>query len=387
MRRAGGIAVVLLLVGAAFATGVLLTRPDAPAPAPTRVTIPESRLIEEVRGELTSRYYREVPRRVLREETVEGVLTALDDPYTEYLNAAEYDQLKNRTGRSYSGLGLYVEPSKRGLVVRSAFRGPAREAGIARGDVIVAVDGRPIGNLAFDRALTLFEGETGTRVRVTVRREHGAEREVVVVRQQISTPTIRSRMLARRGPKVGYVRLLSFPANASERVEAVTGRLVDDGARALVLDLRNNPGGLLSQAVRVVSLFQEKGIVCTTQGRNQVRRVLDVSGDAAYPKLPLVVLVNRGSASAAEIVAGALRDNGRATVVGERTYGKALVQTIRELSNGEALKLTTAVFVTPRGSSLERGLRPDLHAVDHPTTRPDEAVAAARSAVLEQLAA
>ena len=383
MRRAGGIAAVLLLLGAAFATGVLLTRPEAPA---TPRTPAKPRLIDEVRRELTTRYYRAVPRRALREETVDGLLTALDDPYTEYLNAAEYDQLKNKTGRSYSGVGLSVEPSKRGLLVRAAFRGPAREAGIARGDVIVAVDGRPVGGLAFDRALTLFTGETGTKVRLTVRREHGPERKVTVVRERISIPTIRSRMLARGRAKVGYLRLLSFPANASERVEAETDRLVDDGARALVLDLRNNPGGLLSQAVRVVSLFQEDGIVCTTQGRHQERRVLDVSGDAAFPDLPLVVLVNRGSASAAEIVAGALRDNGRGTLVGERTYGKALVQTIRELSNGEALKLTTAVFVTPSGVSLERGARPDVHAVDHPTTREDEAVTTARRVLLEQLA-
>ena len=385
MRRAGGIAAVLLLLGAAFATGLLLTRPDA-RPA-TRATAAKPRLIDEVRRELVTRYYRAVPRRALRAETVDGILTALDDPYTEYLNAAEYGQLKKRTARTYSGVGLSVEPSERGLVVRAAFRGPAREAGIARGDVIVAVDGRPVGNLAFDRALTLFTGEMGTKVRLTVRRERGAEREVTVVRERISTPTIRSHMLGGRGVKVGYVRLLSFPANASDRVAAETDRLVDDGARALVLDLRNNPGGLLSQAVRVASLFQEEGIVCTTQSRHQEPRVLEVSGDAPYADLPLVVLVNRGSASAAEIVAGSLSDNGRAMLVGERTYGKALVQTIRELSNGEALKLTTAVFVTPAGSTLSRGLRPELHAVDHPTTRPDEAVAAARRALLEQLAA
>ncbi|MBW3592655.1 MAG: S41 family peptidase [Actinobacteria bacterium] len=385
MRRAGGIAAVLLLLGAAFATGLLLTRPDAPVPK--RVAIPESRLLDEVRRELTSRYYRPVPRRVLREHTVEGLLTALDDPYTEYLNATEYGQLRDETEPTYSGVGLSVEPSKRGLLVRSAFRGPAREAGISRGDVIVAVDGRRVGNLAFDRALTLFQGETGTKIRLTIRRERGAERQVTVVRQRVSTPTIRSRLLGRRGGKVGYVRLLSFPTNASERVAAATRRLVAGGARALVLDLRNNPGGLLSQAVGVASLFQKAGVVCTTEGRNQPPRVLEVTGDALYPNLPLVVLVNRGSASASEIVAGALRDHGRATVLGERTYGKALVQTIRELSNGEALKLTTAAFVTPTGLSLDRGLRPDVHAVDHPTTRADEAVAAARRALLKQLAA
>ena len=383
MKRAGAIAAVVVLIGAAFATGLLLTRPDARGLTPAEPTKP--RLVDEVRRELTTRYYRAIPREALREETVEGVLAALDDPYTEYLNAAEYAQLKNRTSRSYSGVGLSVAPSKQGLLVRAAYGGPAREAGIARGDVIVAVDGRPVDDLAFDRALTLFTGEAGTTVRLTVRQEGGPVRRVTVVREDIRRPTIRSRVLAAGSLKVGYLRLLSFPANASERIAAQTGRLLDAGARALVLDLRDNPGGLLSQAVRVVSLFQESGIVCTTEGRRQPPRVLDVSGDAAYPELPLVVLVNRGSASAAEIVAGALRDNSRGTVVGERTYGKAVVQTIRELSNGEALKLTTAVFVTPAGSTLERGVRPDVHAVDHPTTREDEALTTAR-ALLEQLA-
>ena len=381
MRRAGGIAAVFLLLGAAFAIGLLLARPDAPGTTKAAPTKP--RLVDEVRGELSERYYRRVPPRVLRQGTVDELLTALDDPYTEYLNAAEYRQLKRRTGPSYSGVGLSVEPSEQGLLVQAAYGGPAREAGIARGDVIVAVDGRPVDDLPFDHALTLFTGEAGTTVRLTVRQEGGPVRRVTVVREEITTPTIRARMFARGRAKVGYLRVLSFPANASDRIDAETRRLVDDGARGLVLDLRNNPGGLLSQAVRVVSLFQERGIVCTTEGRSARERILDVSGDAPYPELPLVVLVNRGSASAAEIVAGAFRDNGRGTVVGERTYGKALIQTIRELSNGEALKLTSAVFVTPAGASLERGLRPDVHAVDHPTTREDEAVTTARELLLQ----
>ena len=385
MKRAGAIAAVAFLLGAAFATGLYITRGDRSHDTRLRAAAP--RLVDQVRRELATRYYRSVPARALRQATVDDILVALDDPYTEYLNAAEYEQLKSRTAKSYSGVGLTVERSRRGLVVRSAYPGPAREAGIARGDVIVAIDGHPVNELSFERSLTLITGRPGTKVRLTVRRTGGHAGQVTVVREEISLPTIRTRILATRGAKIGYLRLVSFPANASESLARETDRLRDRGARALVLDLRDNPGGLLAEAIEVVSLFQERGIVCTTDGLHQPRRVFDVSGEAPYAGLPLVVLVNRGSASAAEIVAGALRDNARAIVVGERTYGKALIQTVRELSNGEAIKLTTAVFVTPAGSRLEDGLRPGMHAVDHPATPADEALLAAKRVLLEQLAA
>jgi carboxyl-terminal processing protease len=189
------------------------------------------------------------------------------------------------------------------------------------------------------------------------------------------------------GTDVGHVALSTFSSGAHAEVAAAFRQLRDDGADALVLDLRDNPGGLLAQAVRVVSLFQADGIVCTTVGAHQPRRVFEVNGSAPFAEVPLAVLVDRGSASAAEIVAGALRDNDRATVVGRRTYGKALVQTIRELSNGEALKLTTAVFATPAGDTLEDGIVPDVRAVDLERTRRDEVLRAAERVLVEQLAA
>ena len=379
--------VFLLLVGA-FGFGLFLTKRSEPAPPPKRATAPRERsqLVDEVRRELATYDYRDVTTHVLKQKTVRKMLAALDDPYTDYLSAAEYDSLKTRTAPSYSGIGLTVERAKGGLIVRSALDGPAREAGIARGDVIVAIDGRPVSRLPFERSLMLIKGKEGTKVRLTVKTPRGGQIEITVVRKEISVPAVRSRLLPSPRRKLGYVRVLSFSANASDRVARATRSLVEAGARGLILDLRDNPGGLLSQAVRTVSIFDENGIVCTTAGAHQKRRVYEVRGDATHTKLPLVVLVNRGSASAAEIVAGALRDNRRAVVVGERTYGKASVQTVRELSNGEALKMTTAVFLTPAGTNLMRhGLRPSIRAVDLARTRPDEALLAGRKALAKEI--
>ena len=385
MRRAAGIAAIALLVGAAFATGLLLTRPGTPET--TRTEAARARLIDEVRTELLTRYYKPVPPAALRKQTVDELLAALHDPYTEYLNAAEYDQLTKSTSTSYSGVGLTVAPSGRGLLVRAALDGPAREAGIAPGDVIVAIDGRAVRRLPFARSLALIQGRTGTEVRLKVLRSDGRAEHVTIVRQEVTLPTIRTRIAGQGDARIGFLRLRSFPANAEERIARETERLLDRGADALVIDLRDNPGGLLAQAVRVVSLFQADGIVCTTVGAHQPRRVFEVNGSAPFAEVPLAVLVDRGSASAAEIVAGALRDNDRATVVGRRTYGKALVQTIRELSNGEALKLTTAVFATPAGDTLEDGIVPDVRAVDLERTRRDEVLRAAERVLVEQLAA
>jgi carboxyl-terminal processing protease len=177
--------------------------------------------------------------------------------------------------------------------------------------------------------------------------------------------------------------LLAFREDTSKRLSEATERLVARGASGLVLDLRDNPGGLLAQAVRTVSIFLKKGVVCTTAGLHQEQVVYEVSGRAAHPKLPLVILVNGASASAAEIVAAAFQDHERAVIVGRHTFGKASVQSIKPLWNGSALKLTTATYLTPSGIDLsEGGVRPQVRAFDRPLTRRDEALHAAARALL-----
>lgn len=379
-RRAGTLTAAVLVVGAFF-LGFLITRADSGAPsavAPVRADQPVS-IVDEVRAELTSAYYRWIEPDVLRLETVDEIVAGLEDPHTDYLTPAEYDNIQHTTEGTYSGIGLTVGPARRGLLVTSALKGPAREAGIRKGDVIVGIDGERTGSLPFDRSLALIKGETGTLVRLTVRRPGEGRLRFNVVRQDIEVPPISARMLKAGKTKVAYVRVFGFPDGAAERLEQATTALVEEGARGAILDLRDNPGGLFTQAVSSASIYLEDGIVCRTDGVHEEPRTYNVTGDATHPELPLVVLVNGGSASAAEILAGALYDYDRATLVGERTYGKASVQTIAPLRNGGALKLTTAKYVTPAGADITgHGIHPGIVAVDDPLTEPDEALLIAR---------
>ncbi|MGH3117009.1 MAG: S41 family peptidase [Gaiellales bacterium] len=391
MKRAGGFAFVLLLLVAAFLLGLLSTRlSDEPSSARLEDRLRDrdrpAVAINQVRQELVSAYYRPVPEQVLYEPTISGILRELGDPYTDYLTPAEYAALRNRTARSYTGVGLSVAPSKSGLLVTSTYGGPARKAGIRRGDMIVRIQGRPAGGLSFEQSLSLITGEKGTLVRLTVKRARQGAIHFALVRQEIDVPSVDGRLVRVRGAELGYVRLLSFPAGSAGRLERATRRLVRQGAKGLIVDLRDNPGGLISQAVETVSLFVEKGVVCTTAGLHQERRVFQASGDVRFPSLPVVVLVNPSSASAAEIVAAALQEHDRAVVVGRRTFGKASVQSVRPLSNGGALKLTTATYLTPRGVDLaEAGVRPNIRAFDDLRTRTDEALTRARRALLQLL--
>jgi carboxyl-terminal processing protease len=391
-RRAAGIALVTVLLAGAFALGLFFTArspailPQADAPPPAANKGPSA--IEEVRQALIGSYYRAVGPAVLREQTIAGLLEQLRDPNTDYLTATEYEALKNRTARSYSGVGLTVEPSRAGLVVTSALSGPARAAGVRRGDIIVRIEGRPAGKLTFEQALNLIKGEKGTVVHLTIRRPKEERLSITVVRQEIAVPSLRARALRFQGTKMGYIRLLSFPDATAERLREAVGALVERGAKGVILDLRDNPGGLLPQAVRAASVFLDEGVVCTVAGLHQAETAYEVTGTASYPNLPLVIAVDRGSASAAEIVAAALQDHGRALVIGRRTYGKASVQSIRPLSNGAALKLTTAMYRTPTGRDLtDRGVRPKLRVSDDPLTRLDEVLRAGQFALLEQIAA
>ncbi|MGH3033339.1 MAG: S41 family peptidase [Gaiellaceae bacterium] len=383
-------AAVALLVAGAFLLGFWLTRAAEPATGPattTDVTPPQpSRLLEEVRSELASSYYRSIDPAVLRKRTVDGMIEALHDPHTVYLTPAEFQALEDRTEGNYSGIGLTVGPTKEGLLVTSAFAGPARAAGIRRGDVIVSIDGARAGRLGFQRSLALIKGEKGTIVHLRVRRPRRGTLEFTVMRREIDVPIVRAHQLQTPKGKVAYLHVLSFPAATADRIEQVLRRLVERGAKGAIVDLRDNPGGLLSEAVATVSLFVEEGLVCSTDGVHDEAREYGVSGDAAYPRLPLVVIVDRGSASAAEIVAAALRDHKRAVVVGVRTFGKASVQSIEQLTNGGALKVTTATYLTPAGEDISpSGIHPGVRALDDPLTRPDEALRAARKALLAAL--
>jgi len=209
-----------------------------------------------------------------------------------------------------------------------------------------------------------------------------------VIRSDVAVPSLSSRLVRFAGTKIGYVRLQSFPDSSAQRVNDATEALVGKGAKGIILDLRDNPGGLLTEAVRTASVFLDRGVVCTVSGLHQEETVYEVSGGAEFPRLPVTVLVNGGSASAAEIVAAALADNERAVIVGKRTYGKASVQSIRPLSAGRALKLTTATYLTPSGTDLAgRGIRPSVKVDNDPLTVRDEMIRAAERVLAGQFAA
>jgi carboxyl-terminal processing protease len=320
-------------------------------------------------------YYRPVPANVLNAPSVSAMLGALHDPYTNYLDATQFRLLSRETRSSYPGIGVSVLPTEAGLEVVATKTGPAESAGLRRGDVITAVNGKSAAGITLNFAVSRILGPAGTTIALDVRRG-SSTLHFDIVRGTIAAPTVQTRLLQDGKLRVGYVKLDEFRLGATPLVGRALRTLERKNAAGIVLDLRGNPGGVFDQAVGVSSLFLDRGVIVTLVGVHSGRSVYSAHGGGMH--LPLVVLVDSKSASAAEIVAAALQDNRRAVIVGENTYGKALVQSIRPLGNGAALRLTTAHYVTPSGADISRrGVRPDLHAVDDPASRRDEALQAA----------
>jgi carboxyl-terminal processing protease len=374
MRRLTVLSAVALVAGA-FLLGYGLSRGDR---ATGPVVLPS--VVDEVRDALSARYYRPVPARVLRLGSVDAMLSALGDPYTAYLPEADYALLQHETAGTYSGIGVSVVPSAAGLRVVSTHPGPARRAGIRAGDTIVRIGDESAAVLGMARALTRIVGPEGTRVRLELLRGDRI-RWVSVPRAEVRAGAVQGRLLVYGGRRWGDVRLDSFRAGSAAALRREIGRLQRHGAAGLVLDLRDDPGGLLDQAVQVASLFLQRRVVVSLAGAHSPRKVLR-AGTGAVTRLPLVVLVDHATASSAEVVAAALRDNHRATIVGERTFGKALVQSIAPLRDGGALELTVAHYYTPSGADISNvGITPDIHAVDRPRTPEDEALGTALQAL------
>jgi carboxyl-terminal processing protease len=367
----------LILIGAVLVLAgpfVLGYRLSAGSRATTPVAIPS--VVDEVRSALAARYYRPVPDRVLRLDSVGQIISALRDPYTAYLAPPDYRLVRQETASAYTGIGVSLLPSARGYEVVSLSPGPAARAGVRVGDTIVRIDGVAAGRLSMSHAVTRILGKPGTTVSLGLRRGTRAL-ELRIRRGLVHAPSVQARLLSYAGDRWGDVRLSGFRTGAAVVLGREIRRLQHEGARGFVLDLRQNPGGLLDEAVAVSSLFLARGVVVSLAGRHEPREVFRAVGGVATRE-PVVVLVDRFSASSAEIVAAALRDHHRATLVGERTFGKALVQSIDPLHNGAALELTIARYFTPSGSDISNvGVAPQIHAVDEERTPEDEALAAA----------
>lgn len=369
MRRTfTSVAVTVAVVGA-FAFGLALTHRGTQ-------TAGANTVLQQVRSELRQSYYRPVPDNVLRRGSVSAMLAALHDPYTQYLDPTQFRLLRRETRSSYVGIGIGALPDLRGLRVVGIKPGPAKRAGVRAGDMIVSIGGRSAAGVPFEKQVSWILGKAGTSVRLGILR-HGQLFSVAVVRDRISAPPVKSRLLADGKIRVGYLKVTAFRIGAAPVLNASLAKLRRSDAVGIVLDLRGNPGGVFDQAVGIASLFLDHGVIVTTIGAHEKRHVYTASPNETT-RLPLIVLVNRDSASAAEIVAAALHDNRRAILVGEHTFGKGLVQTLRPLPNGAALKLTTARYITPAGADINlRGVYPDLHVIDNPSTPQDEVLQAA----------
>ncbi len=393
-RRRPVNATLFVLVPVLLIAGIWLGGHPEFLPGPVRSVLvgdSDGRLYQEAINTIEDNYYRKVNRDQLVDKGLTAAVSSLDDRFSHYFDPKAYTAFQEATEGAFEGVGMNVEAVPRGLRVVSVFeRSPAQRGGVKAADIITAVDGKRIAGRSTDEATTLIKGRSGTGVRLTVVTPGRAPRTLRLRRAKVDVPVVDSEMRTVGGTKVAHVRLTSFTSGAHTEVRRAVDRLIKRGAKAVVLDLRHNGGGLLNEAVGVSSIFIPEGTIVSTKGRERPRRVFEATGTSIDPKIPVVVLVDRDSASASEIVTGALQDRHRARVVGTRTFGKGVFQEIRRLSNGGALDITVGEYFTPDGRNLGgggvkqgAGIRPDVRAVDNAKTpHRDEALDVALHTVL-----
>ena len=357
---------LIALGGAVFANRdapeVRAAAPQAPPPATSRLSAADSAQLAEVLERVQREYVDEVKDPELIDDALRGLVGGLD-PYSSYLDAEEYADLRVSTAGTYAGIGIEVSTADRALRVVRPFRdSPAAVAGILSGDMISAIDGMPVGN-DLDAAMARMRGPRGSTVKLAVVRAGSAlPLEFSVERAQVDVHSVA--MVRLEGDFI-YARITMFSETTALDFAAGVARLRrDHGARprGVVLDLRNNPGGVLESAVEVADHLLEEGVIVTADGRTPAARFsMSATPGEVLPGVPVVVLVNGTTASAAEILAGALQDHHRATLLGRRTFGKGSVQTVMPLTGGRAIKLTTSRYYTPSGRSIQgSGIEPDM---------------------------
>jgi len=336
----------------------------------------QGRMFEEAVDQIADNYYEPVDREKLLDAGLDAGVKSLDDRFSTYFDPEQYKSFQEATEGAFEGVGMSVTEVARGLRVLTVYDdSPAQRGGIRKGDLIVSVDGKSLAGRTSEEATTQIKGPAGTEVTLGVVTGDKPARDVTVKRARVDVPAVEAEMRTIAGRKVAHVRLAGFTSGAHGQVREAVDKLLDKGAEGVVLDLRDNGGGLLNEAVLTSSIFVGDGTIVSTKGLHRPRRVFEAEGMPIDKGIPVAVLVNENSASASEIVTGALQDRGRAEVVGERTFGKGVFQEIRRLSNGGALDITVGEYFTPDGRNLGgKGIEPDVKAQDDPDTKRDEAL-------------
>lgn len=310
---------------------------------------------------IKTQYLKDSPVSGLMEGAVRGMVESLEDPYSVYMDNEEFKELQRYIQGSIGGIGVYVGIKDKKLIVVSPIEGtPAYEAGLKRDDVIIKIDDTFTSELEYDEAIAMMRGEPGTEVRVGVLREGSSDiLDFTLVREIIEIETVESQILP-ENKDIGYLRLKAFSSNSDEGLAQHLQELLDQGIKGLVLDLRDNSGGDLDAAVNIARHFVPQGpIVYIVDKYEDTRPYAESAGNNI--NIPLVVLVNGGSASASEVLAGAIKDTKAGTLIGERTFGKGIVQGVFPLGRGEGLKLTTSKYLTPDHIDIhEKGIEPDI---------------------------
>jgi len=321
------------------------------------------KIIEETLKFVYENAFIEKDRQGLVGAAIKGILASLDDKHTEYFTKEEYGQIIESYSGTMSGIGIVVTMDEDGqtVVVMPIQDTPAFRAGLKEGDIIVKVNGTEIKEVPLERVVSMIKGKEGTEVTLTVfRPKENEEFEAKIVRERFYIPNLFSKILEEN---IAYIQYIGFQEKGAQKLDEEIQKLIDSGAEGIIFDLRNNLGGILDDAVNVSDLFLDEGLIVAVKGRSESEEILNnyYAKKGKYTKIPLVVLINEYSASASELVAGSLKDNGRAVLIGEKSFGKGTVQVLKELTDGSGIKFTTAKYYLPSGNSVEgEGLHPDI---------------------------
>ncbi len=356
---------IILLLAATFVSGILVGGIVTEKPSPKIYTEPKKlsdpadlSLVQEVLAQIAHGYVEKVGSKKLIDGAVNGMIKSLKDPYTRRLKKKDYRHFQEQTTGHFGGVGMKLGLRKKELTVVAPIKDtPAERAGILAGDKIAKINNESTKDMAIEKAVKLIRGKKGSTVTLEFIRGKDQTFSKDLVREEIKIPNVSGKMLK---PKIAYIKAHGFNTDSAKDILSELSDLKAKGATGVILDLRNNPGGLLDEAIKVSSLFIKSGPIVKVKSRTGKTDTFSAS-NGADDQIPLVILVNKGSASASEIVGGAVQDIGRGILVGEKTFGKGSVQTVIPLPDGSALVMTTAKYLTPNNRDLnKRGIKPDI---------------------------